>query len=374
MTKKHWLCIKLVSLAGVVVFGLWLLTTFFFQHLISTTQSKPATHINEETEAFVFEPVIPGQGVSVATDMNEHTGFHYETWHYRANVKSSDGKDYGIQFLVYRVANSDENGVGWNNTQIYTAQLVVSTEGKSWLQQRIARGGVGQAGVFMDPFHLWIDNWTWQSRNNTALPSYLSAHTDDFSVALTSEAYGPYILPGDKGYNALHDLPSKVSYKFSAPFLRTKGTLNLNGKNVAVQGLAWIDKEWGNGLLPESGFESNAFSIHLTDGRALVLNQYHKQDQMKFVTGTIANRSGTVTNISNDEIRLYPLENTTLLNGKTLALRWVIEIPKYNISLITQTIENELWLPFWVPSWEGPIKVTGSHMGVGFMQLTSQEQ
>ena len=67
MTKKHWLCIKLVSLAGVVVFGLWLLTTFFFQHLISTTQSKPATHINKETEAVVFEPVLPGQGVSVAT-------------------------------------------------------------------------------------------------------------------------------------------------------------------------------------------------------------------------------------------------------------------------------------------------------------------
>ncbi|MBD1573850.1 carotenoid 1,2-hydratase [Vibrio sp. S17_S38] len=371
MTKKHWLCIKLVSLSAIVVFSLWLLTYFFFQHLI-TTQPESAINSNVKKEALIFEPVVPGQAVSVASDMNEHTGFHYETWHYRANVKGSDGKDYGIQFLVYRVANSDENGVGWHNTQIYTAQLVVSTGGKSWSQQRIARGGVGQAGVFMDPFHLWIDNWTLQSRNNTALPNYLSAHTDDFSVDLKSEAYGPYVLPGDKGYSVLHNIPAKVSYKFSAPFLRTKGTLNLNGKSVMVQGLAWIDKEWGNDLLPENGFELNSFSIHLTDGRVLVLNQYHKQDQMKFVTGMLADRSGSVTKISNDEIRLYPLENATLLNGKTLALRWVIEIPKYNISLITQTIENELWLPFWIPSWEGPIKVTGSHIGVGFMRSTSE--
>ncbi|MBD1577315.1 carotenoid 1,2-hydratase [Vibrio sp. S11_S32] len=367
---KHNKCLGLkpIFIAVMVLCALILMPSLFKNFLTKTPESVEVTPLHYDK--FVYEPVLPGKAVSIVKDMNEHTAFHYETWHYRANVKGSDGKDYGVQWLMYRIANSDNTGVGWKNAQIYTTQVVVSTAGKSWAQQRIARGGVGQAGVLMDPFRLWIDNWSWQSSNNTAAPSRIMVHSDDFSVDLRTASFGPYVLMGDKGYKVTHDLLSKASYQFSAPFLRTKGKLVLNGKTVEVQGLAWIDKEWGNDLVPEKGFAWDAFSIHLTDGRTLALNQYHQQDQMKYVTGTLAARNGSVINIDNDDIRLYPLEKVTLLDGRVLPLRWVIEIPKYDISLITQTMKKELWLPFWIPSWEGPIRVTGSQMGVGFMQLT----
>lgn len=317
----------------------------------------------------VYEPVLPDITINVGKDFNEHPNYHHEVWHYKANVKGDDGREYGIQWTMYRISNGDYQGVGWKNAQIYIAQAVVSTEDQSWSQQRISRGGIGQAGVLMDPLRMWIDDWLWKSNNNFSMPSQLQVKADDFSIDLTSASYGPFVLNGDKGYKKTHDLLSTASYSFSAPFLKTKGVLMLNGKEVNVQGLAWLDKEWGNHLIASNTLRWDAFSIHLKDGRALALTQYHHPQKIRYIIGTLSSKDGSVIDIDNDDIHLYPLETYPLLNGKILPLRWVIEIPKYKISLITQFYNKEMWLPYWVPSWEGPILVTGSQTGVGFIQL-----
>ncbi|OEF23508.1 lipocalin-like domain-containing protein [Vibrio rumoiensis] len=324
---------------------------------------------NSDKQA-IYEPVLPDTAIKVGKDFNEHPSFHNETWHYKANLKGEDGKEYGVQWTMYRIANGDHLGVGWKNSQIYTAQVAISTPDQSWSDQRISRGGIGQAGVLMNPFRMWIDDWIWQSSNNFSMPSRLHVKTDDFAINLTSAAYGPFVLNGDKGYKKTHDLLTTASYSYSAPFLKAKGSLILNGKEVAVHGQAWLDKEWGNHLISDSTLRWDAFSIHLADGRSLALTHYHNPQDIRYISGTLAGKDGSVINIDSDDVRLYPLETHQLANGRLLLLRWVIEIPKYKISLITQSTNQEMWLPFWIPSWEGPIKVTGSQTGVGFMQLT----
>ncbi|MFH0265043.1 lipocalin-like domain-containing protein [Vibrio rumoiensis] len=371
-TKQHQWMFK----ATVMTLALILLSGLLAPHFIKQLVAKEmdSLHIQQaepkEDKHAVYEPVLPDYTVKYGRDFAAHDSFHHDVWHYRANLKGNDGQEYGVQWTVYRIANGDHQGIGWNNAQIYTAQVVVSTANHSWSQQRISRGGIGQAGVMMYPFRLWIDDWSWVSNNNFAMPSHLMVKTDDFKVSLNNASYGPFVLNGDKGYKKTHDLMSIASYSFSAPFLKTKGTLTLNGREVKVQGLAWLDKEWGNHLISTPSLRWDSFNLHLTDGRVLSLTQYHNSQNIRYISGTLSRKNGSTTIIKNDEVRIYPLERQRLLNGKELPLRWVIELPKYQISLITQSLNKELWLPFWVPSWEGPIVVTGSHKGVGFMQLT----
>lgn len=372
MKTKPWQWMRntaVIMLTYTILAGLF--EPYFTPPLMAKEMDEYPSQVASKTEnKFTYDPVLPDYTIQYGQDFAEHEHFHNEVWHYRANLKGDDGKEYAVQWAVYRVANGDQQGIGWKNAQVYTAQVVVSTAQQSWSQQRIARGGIGQAGVMMYPFRLWIDDWAWISNNNFALPGELTVKTDDFQVSLHSASYGPFVLNGDKGYKKTHDLMSTAAYSFSAPFLKAKGTLTLNGREVQVQGLAWLDKEWGNHLVANQSLYWDQFNLHLTDGRVLSLTQYHNPQNMLYISGTLSSKEGATTLIKDDEVRIYPLEKEYLLNGKELPLRWVIEIPKYQMSLITQSLNKELWLPFLVPSWEGPIVVKGSHKGVGFMQLT----
>ncbi|TVO39098.1 lipocalin-like domain-containing protein [Vibrio algivorus] len=370
-TKRYqWMFkVAVMTLAFLLLSGL--LAPNFVKELVA----KEIDHLHIQAESkegnqAVYDPVLPDYTIKYGKDFAEHGGFHNEVWHYRANLKGDDGLDYGVQWTVYRVANGDHQGVGWENAQIYTAQVVVSTSKHSWSQQRIARGGIGQAGVMMYPFRLWIDDWSWVSNNNFAIASQLNVKTDDFQVTLQNAAYGPFVLNGDKGYEKTHDLMSTASYSFSAPFIKAKGSLILNGKAVKVSGIAWLDKEWGNHLVANRSLRWDTFNLHLSDGRVLSLTQYHNPQNIRYISGSLSSKNGSTIKIKDSEVRIYPIEKQQLLNGRLLPLRWVIELPNYQISLITQSLNKELWLPFWIPSWEGPIEVTGSHKGVGFMQLT----
>ncbi|WP_199451240.1 lipocalin family protein, partial [Vibrio harveyi] len=69
------------------------------------------------------------------------------------------------------------------------------------------------------------------------------------------------------------------------------------------------------------------------------------------------------------EIYLTPLSYSTT-SGKTLPMKWRVDIPSQEIRLSVGVLRKEQWLPFTFPYWEGPISVTGSHQGRGFMELT----
>lgn len=114
--------------------------------------------------------------------------------------------------------------------------------------------GIGQAGVVGNPIRMWIDDWAWRSKQNDALPSQLSVNSQNFSVNLTNFSFGPLIANGENGYEKITQsaipVPDAESndlaiYSFSQPFVKTKGVLEVDGKEIMVRGLAWVDKEWG---------------------------------------------------------------------------------------------------------------------------------
>ncbi len=110
--------------------------------------------------------------------------------------------------------------------------------------------------------------------------------------------------------------------------------------------------------------------FNLDDGRALTVSRYRHNGQVPHLFGTLSTRSGKVINLTEKELTMTPLHVTNLSNGRRLPLQWIINVPGQNINLTTRIIKSDMWLPFVIPYWEGPILASGSNEAWGFMQLT----
>jgi predicted secreted hydrolase len=182
---------------------------------------------------------------------------------------------------------------------------------------------------------------------------------------------GPFVLPGERGYVAKHDLLPIASHNITAPFLGVAGELDLgNGNRVEVTGRGWMSKEWGSDLLEVDKQGVDRFVFQLDGETTLSLNRYKHAQQMSYDVGTLSTTDGKVVNLSEDQISIVPLQPSFLGNGKRVPLEWSINIPDYGISLTTQVLNRNLWLPFAIQYWQGAIQATGSHQAKGFMQLS----
>lgn len=372
MNKKFEVFNKLRRWASVLLlfFCAWVV---YESNFFGATESEghDVTYMLGSVPKKVFEPVLPDQPVVIPKDFQFHASFQHEWWHYFANVVGEDGQNYGIQWSYFRIANDDKDTAGWQSPQIYVSHVVVSSKDNVWREQRIARGGIGQAGMTDKPFRIWIDNWTWRSLGVTPFPGSLEAKTDTFSVSLNTVAKGPFALPGDKGYQIKHDLLPVASFNITAPFLDVSGVLTLeNGKPIKVSGKAWMSKEWGSGLMAEGQIGWDWFVFPLDGNTTVSLNQYRHKNQMPYVFGMLATDDGKVMRLDGDDMTITPRKLTIMKNGKRIPLSWHISIPEHGVDVVTKVHNPNVWLPFIVPYWEGPISVSGSHYSSGFMQLT----
>lgn len=369
---------KLVGIAGRVfslalILGLvyltWSSRTHQDHEQSSTAQSVSSVLTSKPSQ--VFEPVLPNSPVILPKDFAFHNDFQHEWWHYFANVTDQYGEEYGVQWSYFRIASHDSDFSGWLSPQLFVSHVVVTQGQRVWREQRMARGGIGQAGMSNRPFRIWIDNWNWRSLGSTPFPGQLSASSDHFNVSLTTVTRGPFALPGDGGYRQKHDLLPVASYNIIAPFLRVKGTLDLNdGQLLNVEGQAWMSKEWGSGLMAEGQQGWDWFVLHLDDETTLSLSRYRHDKQLPYVFGTLTTNDGKVIDLAPKDVSLVPLKASFMNNGKQVPLHWEISIPEYGIQLTTELMNTQQWLPFVIPYWEGPIKTQGTHQAKGFMQLT----
>jgi predicted secreted hydrolase len=51
-------------------------------------------------------------------------------------------------------------------------------------------------------------------------------------------------------------------------------------------------------------------------------------------------------------------------------VRWRIDWPEQGLSLQTEPVNPQAWMDLTVSYWEGPIRVTGTHTGRGYLEMT----
>lgn len=323
-------------------------------------------------QAEQFTPVTPGRAFSFPQDHGPHEGFRIEWWYITANLKDQQGQDFGVQWTLFRSAlRSGPQGSGWNDGTIWMGHAAVTSSTKHYAAERYARGGVEQAGVTLAPFAAWIDDWALRSASSSANPLadlQLQAKGPQFAYQLHLTASKPLVLQGQQGFSQKSE-QGQASYYYSQPYFQADGELLIDGKRYQVSGPAWLDREWSSQPLTANQTGWDWFSVHLDSGEELMLYRMRQKQGEPYLTGTWINADGSTQQLNAHDIALSPLANSDVA-GRKIPTRWSVKIPGKGLDIVTEALNPKAWMDLRIPYWEGPITLSGSHKGVGYLEMT----
>ena len=329
--------------------------------------------LGQDAEGFAVPR--PGVGFEFPRDHGPHPAYRIEWWYLTATLTGADGRDYGVQWTLFRSALRPEDGAGWDTPQIWMGHAGVTTAERHFVAERLARGGIGQAGARAEPFAAWIDDWRMDSTaadGADALSALtLTARGTDFAYDLDLVATGPIVPQGDGGYS-VKSASGQASYYYSQPFYQVTGTLDLPGGPVAVTGQAWLDREWSSQPLDADQTGWDWFSLHFADGAKLMGFGLRERDGAVYTSATWIAPDGTPTPYPDGALRLTPLA-TAEVAGRDVPVEWRVELPAQGLDIETRPLNAQSWMDTLFPYWEGPITFSGSHEGRGYLEMTGYE-
>jgi predicted secreted hydrolase len=246
------------------------------------------------------------------------------------------------------------------------AHAAVTTEGAHHVAERLARGGTGQAGVTLDPFEAFLDEWT--LAGDLSGETRLTAQGPDWAYDVTLRAQGPVVLQGDEGYS-VKSPEGQASHYYSMPFLRLEGTLRLPSGEVPVTGTAWLDREWSSQPLSEEQTGWDWFSLSFRTGEKLMGFRLNEADGGAFTSATWIAEDGTPRAHPDGAFLADPLA-TTRIGDRRVPTSWHVTLPEHALDVTVEALNPQAWMDVSVPYWEGPVTVTGSHEGVGYLEMT----
>ena len=320
-----------------------------------------------------FAPVVPGRKLVFPGDHGPHPDFRIEWWYVTANLSDAAGAAYGAQWTLFRQAMSPgPQAEGWANQQIWMAHAAVTRADTHRFSETFARGGVGQAGVEVTPFRAWIDAWQMRGReamsSDMMSPLELNAAGPDFGYALRLEADHALVLQGEDGYSVKSE-QGQASYYYSQPYFKAAGRITIDDRPIEVTGEAWLDREWSSQPLASDQTGWDWLSLHFAGGEKLMLFRLRETSSRHFISGKWFSPAGNGRTIASSEIVMTPKASTDV-GGHIVPTSWDIAIPSLTLTISCTPVNPKCWMGTRFPYWEGPIRFSGSHNGVGYLEMT----
>ena len=96
---------------------------------------------NMRGDGLGYAQVLPGKSLQFPRDHGAHPDFRIEWWYLTANLQGENGRDYGIQWTLFRSALKPFQTDGWQNPQLWLGHAAVTTPDNHFLAERLSRGG-----------------------------------------------------------------------------------------------------------------------------------------------------------------------------------------------------------------------------------------
>ena len=301
-------------------------------------------------------------------DHGPHYDYRIEWWYLTANLEGLDGTPYGLQWTLFRSALTSDGGKGWSSPQLWMGHAAVTTPDAHFVTERLARGGIGQAGVQADPFEAWIDDWQLVGPDFATLT--VTASGPDFAYDMVLNSDGPLVFHGDEGYS-LKSAEGQASYYYSQPFYAIEGTLILPTGTIEVAGDAWLDREWSSQPLSDNQTGWDWFSLSFEDGKLMGF-RLRQTDGSDYTSATWIDPDGTTTSYSNSAFEAEPVAISDI-GGRDVPTTWNVRLADRGVDVEVTAINPQAWMNTSVPYWEGPITVQGSHTGRGYLEMTGYD-
>jgi predicted secreted hydrolase len=341
-----------------------------------------------------FKRALPGRAFSFPQDHFSHPEFKTEWWYYSGHLqpRSQDKGVFGFQLTFFRTGlarETKQQKSKWAIQNLYFAHLALTDESKKRFEYRekIHRGSLGEAGATSNvtneaTFRIWIEDWMVEGRGPGLQDHFLKGGDKDFGIEFTLTPERNPVIHGDKGISQKAEGEGFASHYYSITRLKTEGKIFLKNKEIPVQGVSWMDHEFGSSQLREYQVGWDWFSIQLENRLELMIYQIRRKDGEidPYSSGTIILPDGTYRHLSLKEFQIDVLEYwKSSRSGATYPSGWRIRVPdqKIEMTLIPTVRDQELITKqsTRVTYWEGSVKVQGKYgnnpvKGMGYAELT----
>ncbi|MDZ4798774.1 MAG: lipocalin-like domain-containing protein, partial [Bryobacteraceae bacterium] len=321
-----------------------------------------------------YRLALPGYKFDFPRDHFNHPEFQTEWWYYTGNLRTPEGRKFGFELTFFRYAvdpSLPKNANVWDVRDVWMAHLALSDiDGGRFLNtERMNRTGPGLAGVDAAKRRIWNGNWSaqWTSPDD----QQLRAVADQFAFDLNLHSAKPPVVHGANGVSQKAEGKGRASHYVSLTRLQTKGTITLEGKPYQVEGTAWMDHEFFSHSMEANQSGWDWFSLQFDDGAELMLYRLRRKDGTiePLSSGTYVDPAGRTRTLKLADFELKPGEK-----WKNYPVEWTLRVPSLRIDVQVRTrLKNQELagkygaLPTY---WEGAIEVSGSHRGVGYLEMT----
>jgi predicted secreted hydrolase len=315
-------------------------------------------------------------------DHGPHPEFRTEWWYYTGNLHGADGRHVGFQLTFFRIGVAPSmvsRASAWASREAYMAHFALTDTagGRFSAASRLSRAALGLSGAQVQPFKVWVEDWSAEGVAGDAVPVRLRAVEADNAIDLTLASAKPIVLQGERGFDRKGEEPGNASYYYSLTRMPAEGRVTIRGAAFDVTGLAWMDREWSTSSLGAGLTGWDWFALQLDDGRDLMLYQLRRQDGSadRFSSGNLVAADGSSRRLGLGDFSIEVLDSwTSPRGGIRYPSRWRVTVPSeaLDLEIVPRLSDQELALA--VRYWEGAVRVAGHARGqpiagVGYVEL-----
>lgn len=345
--------------------------------------ARPLTRLlGAEASHGGYTQVLAPRAFDFPMDHGPHAGYRHEWWYFTGNLTDENARQFGFQLTFFRFAlrpDAPPPGSAWATRDALLAHFAVTAphERRFVAAQRTERPVLGLAGFTAKPPTVWLRNWRMALHDDT--PSWsLQAETDEAELTLAVRARKPLVAHGVEGYSRKGPEAGNASYYYSAMRLSASGQIRIGDHAHKVDGLAWLDREWGSGALGPDVIGWDWFGLQFSDGSDLMIYQLRTLHLGVAAesAGTWSAADGKIARLGAQDFSLSVMAHwLSPRTGTRYPARWQLRIPALALQLdVSPLLAHQEWeTP--VRYWEGAVSVRGVRArqpisGRGYAELT----
>ena len=323
----------------------------------------------------------PDRSVRLPDDHRSHPEFRLEWWYYTGQLWARQRR-FGYQVTFFRLGVNPEPPTPsrWAIRDVFMTHVALTdlAEQRHVAFERLNRAAVGWAGASETTYEVWNENWRgWLDDRRHRLV----ASTQAFSLDLTLEEGKPPVLHGVGGYSQKGSSAGNASYYYSLTRMPTRGTLTLDGERFAVEGVSWMDHEFGTTFLEPDQEGWDWFSLQLDDGTDLMMFRLRGRDGSidPRSSGTVVDPGGRSRALETASFALDPGRIwSSPATGGRYPVEWRVRVPAELLDLaVRASVDSQelSGLASGVAYWEGVVDVDGTRggrrvTGRGYLEMT----
>jgi len=341
-----------------------------------------------------FEVARAPLAFSWPRDHAAHPGYRTEWWYYTGHVKTREGRRFGYELTFFRIGlrpgdpKPGPTQSRWRGNQLFPAHFAVTDErGRTFFHaERFAREALGMGFASANTLDVRVDDWFLRGapagrpeRERMVMHAADDPPRGRIAIDFVQLPEKPPAVHGSGGISRKALCASCASHYYSYSRLRTTGTLTIGGARLAVDGISWMDHEFGSDELQRGQAGWDWFSLQLADGRDVMLYLLRNRDGSVTPqsSGSLIERDGSVRYLPRGAFVVDPTGSwKSPHTGADYPSGWRIRVPsaRLDVSLRPTVLDQELAASAGVSYWEGAVDVRDSAsarlLGVGYAELT----